>query len=169
MRSTVTPSDCRFNVSEVARVDEAGRAVPVSLAQDGIWQLDNVALLDFQNGTDPCRNGTTGMNTEVRGKVPVSRYGGLRFTLGVPLRTGAMRVGRVLPTGRGAGRASAGARHRDMDRILRTARRAEGKGAQAVGRHISPCARHRSKRRRQPPSRIPPLLRTRNAPPRAPR
>ena len=83
-RSTVTPSDYRFYVSDVSLVDEAGRAVPVTLAQDGIWQLDNIALLDFENGSGPCRNGTTGMNTEVRGSVPAGRYVGLRFTLGVP-------------------------------------------------------------------------------------
>jgi uncharacterized repeat protein (TIGR04052 family) len=83
-RSTVTPSDYRFYVSAVALVDEAGRAVPVTLAQDGVWQVDDIALLDFENGSGPCRNGTTGLNTEVRGTVPAGRYVGLRFTLGVP-------------------------------------------------------------------------------------
>jgi uncharacterized repeat protein (TIGR04052 family) len=68
----------------LALVDEAGRAVPVALVQDGVWQIDNIALLDFENGTGPCRNGTTGLNTEVRGTVPAGRYVGLRFTLGVP-------------------------------------------------------------------------------------
>ncbi len=84
MRSTITPSDFRFYVSEVALIDEAGRSVPVALTQDGIWQFENIALLDFENGTGPCRNGTTPMNTEVRGEVPAGRYVGLRFTLGVP-------------------------------------------------------------------------------------
>lgn len=83
-RSTLTPSDYRFYVSEVALVDAAGRAVPVALAQDGVWQVDNIALLDFENGTGPCRNGTAGLNAEVRGTVPAGRYVGLRFTLGVP-------------------------------------------------------------------------------------
>jgi uncharacterized repeat protein (TIGR04052 family) len=83
-RSTVTPSDYRFYVSDVSLVDETGRAVPVTLAQDGVWQLDNIALLDFENASGPCRNGTTGMNTEVRGTIPAGRYVGLRFTLGVP-------------------------------------------------------------------------------------
>lgn len=83
-RSNVTPSDYRFYVSDVSLVDETGRAVPVTLAQDGVWQLDNIALLDFENGSGPCRNGTSGMNTEVRGTIPAGRYVGLRFTLGVP-------------------------------------------------------------------------------------
>jgi len=83
-RSTITPSDFRLYVSEVALIDGAGRAVPVTLKQDGVWQVDNIALLDFENGTGPCRNGTAGLNTEVRGTVPAGRYVGLRFTLGVP-------------------------------------------------------------------------------------
>ena len=83
-RSTITPSDYRFYVSDVALMDEAGRIVPVTLAQDGVWQFENIALLDFENGAGPCRNGTSGMNAEVRGSVPAGRYVGLRFTLGVP-------------------------------------------------------------------------------------
>jgi uncharacterized repeat protein (TIGR04052 family) len=83
-RSTITPSDFRFYVSEVALVDAAGRAVPLVLEQDGVWQLDNIALLDFESGSGPCRNGTAAMNTEVRGRVPAGAYVGLRFTLGVP-------------------------------------------------------------------------------------
>lgn len=83
-RSTITPSDFRFYVSDVTLVDETGKAVPVALAQDGIWQLENIALLDFENGTGPCRNGTSAMNTALRGTVPAGRYVGLRFTLGLP-------------------------------------------------------------------------------------
>jgi len=83
-RSTITPSDFRFYISDVSLVDEAGRAVPMTLAQDGVWQFENIALLDFENGTGSCRNGTTGINTEVRGTIPAGRYVGLRFTLGVP-------------------------------------------------------------------------------------
>ena len=83
-RSTITPSDYRFYVSDVALMDEAGRIVPVTLAQDGVWQFENIALLDFENGSGPCRNGTAATNTTVRGTVPAGSYTGLRFTLGVP-------------------------------------------------------------------------------------
>ncbi len=83
-RSTITPSDFRFYVSEVHLIDRTGRAVPVALAQDGAWQLDNLALLDFENGSGPCRNGTAATNATVRGTVPSGTYTGLRFTLGVP-------------------------------------------------------------------------------------
>lgn len=82
--STLTPSDFRFFVSEVHLLDEAGRAVPVTLAQDGVWQFEDIALLDFEDGSGPCRNGTAATNMQVRGSVPAGRYTGVRFTLGVP-------------------------------------------------------------------------------------
>jgi len=82
--STVTISDFRFYVSEVELIDRSGRAVPVALEQDGRWQLDSIALLDFEDGSGPCRNGTAAVNTSVRGTVPAGEYSGLRFTLGVP-------------------------------------------------------------------------------------
>ncbi len=82
--STATPSDFRFYVSEVQLINASGQAVPVTLEQDGVWQLENIALLDFENATGPCRNGTTGLNTSVRGNVPAGTYTGVRFTLGVP-------------------------------------------------------------------------------------
>jgi uncharacterized repeat protein (TIGR04052 family) len=83
-RSTITPSDYRFYVSEVHLIDAGGRAVPVSLVQDRVWQLEDIALLDFEDGTGPCRNGTPATNTTVRGTAPAGSYVGLRFTLGVP-------------------------------------------------------------------------------------
>ncbi len=84
-RSTITPSDFRYYISEVHLIDSTGRAVPVALAQDGVWQLDNVALLDFENASGPCRNGTAATNSTVHGPVPAGQYTGLRFTLGVPI------------------------------------------------------------------------------------
>jgi uncharacterized repeat protein (TIGR04052 family) len=83
-KSTITPSDFRFFVSEVELLDAQGRATPLVLTQDKTWQVENVALLDFENGTGPCRNGTVATNTSVRGTVPSGKYTGIRFTLGVP-------------------------------------------------------------------------------------
>jgi hypothetical protein len=84
-RSTITPSDYRFYVSEVHLIDAAGRAVPVALAQDGAWQLDNLALLDFENGSGPCRNGTAATNTTVRARCRPAATPGC-VPPGVPLR-----------------------------------------------------------------------------------
>ena len=82
--SSITPSDFRMYVSEVKLLRQDGSAVPVQLAQDGIWQHQNVALIDFENGTGPCRNGTTATNTAVRGQVPAGDYVGVELTVGVP-------------------------------------------------------------------------------------
>jgi len=83
-KSTITPSDYRLYVSEVNLVRKDGSAVPVQLTQDGVWQYQNVALLDFENGTGPCRNGTAPTNTTVRGNVPDGDYVGVELTVGVP-------------------------------------------------------------------------------------
>ena len=83
-QSTLSPRDFRFYVHNVALIDDAGNPVPVQLAQDGKWQLDDVALLDFEDGTGGCVNGTPDTNDSVVGTVPQGHYIGLRFTLGVP-------------------------------------------------------------------------------------
>lgn len=83
-RSIITPSDFRWFVSEVNLITPDGKSVPVQLKQDQTWQLNNVALLDFENATGPCSNGTSGTNTRVRGTVPIGQYTGLAFTVGVP-------------------------------------------------------------------------------------
>ena len=82
--STITPTDFRFYVSDVALIDESGNAVTVELEQDGRWQYQNVALLDFEDGTNACDNGTPELNTTVVGTVPEGDYQSLQFTMGVP-------------------------------------------------------------------------------------
>lgn len=83
-KSTITPSDFRMYVSEVNLLRQDGSSVPVQLTQDGVWQYQNVALIDFENGTGPCRNGTSATNTSVRGTVPTGDYVGVVLTVGVP-------------------------------------------------------------------------------------
>ncbi len=77
-------SDFRFYAHDFRLVDNGGAEVPLELTQDGLWQLDNLALLDFENGTASCGNGTAATNTVVRGTAPAGDYVGLRFRLGVP-------------------------------------------------------------------------------------
>ena len=50
-KSTVTPQDLRFFVSDVELLDVDGKAVPVVLEQDGVWQYKSVALIDLEDGT----------------------------------------------------------------------------------------------------------------------
>ncbi|BBK34640.1 putative repeat protein (TIGR04052 family) [Stella humosa] len=82
--STILPADFRFYVSEVALIDDSGRAVPMNLVQDGRWQYQNVALLDFEDGSGPCAGGTADTRQTVTGALPPGRYRGLTFVLGVP-------------------------------------------------------------------------------------
>lgn len=82
--SQITPTDLRFFVSGASLQRSDGVRVPIALDQDQVWQYRDVALLDFEDGTGPCRNGTPAMNRSLRGTVPAGDYRGLTFTLGVP-------------------------------------------------------------------------------------
>ena len=84
--STVTPTDFRFYVSNLAMIDESGQVIPIELEQDGKWQHKNVALLDFEDASGGCDNGTAETRTTVVGKLPAGNYEDrdLQFTLGVP-------------------------------------------------------------------------------------
>lgn len=83
-KSKISGRDFRFYVSNVRLTDASGKETPVNLTQDGKWQLDDLALLDFENGTGGCANGNPDLNSEIKGSAPVGTYQGLRFTLGVP-------------------------------------------------------------------------------------
>lgn len=82
--SRITPTDFRFFVQSVRLVDAGGREVPLQLDADGRWQQPKVALLDFEDGTGPCRNGTPATRLTITGRVPAGEYRGLRFSVGVP-------------------------------------------------------------------------------------
>lgn len=82
--SRITPSDFRFYVTNVELINTNGKAVPVVLDQDGVWQHKGVALLDFENRSGPCVTGTAETRDVVAGSVPKGNYKGLRFQLGVP-------------------------------------------------------------------------------------
>jgi hypothetical protein len=82
--SQISPRDFRFYVHNIRLVDGAGNTTPLKLEQDGKWQLDDVALLHFENATGGCSNGTPETNEQVTGTVPAGVYTGLRFTMGVP-------------------------------------------------------------------------------------
>lgn len=77
-------SDFRFYVHDVRLVDAQDAEVPVTLDQDGLWQYEDLALLDFEDDTGTCANGTAQTNVAVRGTVPAGSYVGVRFKLGVP-------------------------------------------------------------------------------------
>jgi len=76
--------DFRMFVSNAMLVTTDGREVPFALDNDGVWQTDEIALLDFEDGSGHCTNGTPQTNTTLRGQVPDGDYTALRFEIGVP-------------------------------------------------------------------------------------
>jgi uncharacterized repeat protein (TIGR04052 family) len=82
--TTLTPSDFRFYVHDVRLVTADGEEVYIDLDQDGLWQYDRIALLDFEDKTGACDSGTREVNHYVKGIVPYDTYTGIKFILGVP-------------------------------------------------------------------------------------
>lgn len=80
----VTGTDYRLFVSNAALVRADGSQQPIALDQDGTWQIDTLALLDFEDGSGGCSTGTAQTNTTLRGTVPEGDYVGLSFEIGVP-------------------------------------------------------------------------------------
>ena len=78
----ITPVDFRFYVHGVELINADGSAEEVEL-DENTWQRDGVVLLDFENGSGPCVNGTAATNTAITGSVPAGDYTGIRFVLGV--------------------------------------------------------------------------------------
>lgn len=83
-RSKITPTDFRLYIHNVRLIDASGKETPIELEQDGKWQFENIALLDFENGSGPCANGTAETRDFIKGTAPAGNYAGVRFTLGVP-------------------------------------------------------------------------------------
>ncbi len=82
--ATVRPTDFRFYVTGVSLLDRRGQKVPLKLDQDGLWQYRDVALVDFEDGSGPCRGGNAGINPSVKGSVARGEYTGLEFEVGIP-------------------------------------------------------------------------------------
>ena len=83
-QSTLTPKDFRMYVNGVELLKANGEAVPMTLEQDGRWQHQTLALLDFEDKTGDCESGTAETRFAVTGTVPKGAYTGVRFKLGVP-------------------------------------------------------------------------------------
>lgn len=77
-------ADLRFYVHRLQLIKPGGGTEDLKLVQDGRWQHQDVALIDFENGSGDCVNGTAETRKVVTGTVPRGRYTGIRFLLGVP-------------------------------------------------------------------------------------
>ncbi len=83
-QATSSITDFRFYVHDVRLIDAEGGEVALDLDQDGLWQYEDLALLDFEDRTGTCSNGTEETRTVVEGTAPAGDYVGLAFKLGVP-------------------------------------------------------------------------------------
>ncbi|MDO6681969.1 metallo-mystery pair system four-Cys motif protein [Oceanobacter sp. 5_MG-2023] len=75
--------DFRLYVSDVQVATDDGEFVSLTLDSSD-WQYENVALLDFEDGSDTCTSSTTAMNSVITGTAPEADYSRVRFTVGVP-------------------------------------------------------------------------------------
>jgi uncharacterized repeat protein (TIGR04052 family) len=81
---TAEIEDFRLYVSNVRLLDEAGAEVPLTLIANDTSQSEQVALIDFEDGTGPCQTGTELVNAEIRGHAADMAYTGVVFEIGVP-------------------------------------------------------------------------------------
>lgn len=83
-KSTMTVADFRFYVSNLRLLKADGSEQVVTLTRDGLWQQEDVALVDFEDGTKGCANGTPETRAIVEGQVAPGDYTGVRFDIGIP-------------------------------------------------------------------------------------
>jgi len=96
--TTIEFLDIRLFVSNVRLVDDAGGEVPLTMPDDGEWQLEGSALLDFEDGSGGCSENTTAeTNTTVRGTVPDGVYTGVRFDVGLPFEQNHLNADEAAP------------------------------------------------------------------------
>ena len=77
-------TDLRFYVSGLRLRDETSSWRQVSLDDDDAWQRPDLALIDLEDGTGSCANGTSDTHTSITGRIEAGSWRGLEFTLGVP-------------------------------------------------------------------------------------
>lgn len=81
--ATVRFRGLRMYVVNVGLVDASGNTTLLELEQNA-WQHERLVLLDYEDNTENCREGTPETNNLVVGSVPGGNYVGLAFTIGVP-------------------------------------------------------------------------------------
>jgi uncharacterized repeat protein (TIGR04052 family) len=82
--TTIQPEDFRLYVHGVSLLRANNEAHPLTLAQDRKWQLQDIALLDFEDGTGQCNTNSPETNMVVTGRAPQhGDYVGVQFTIGV--------------------------------------------------------------------------------------
>ena len=81
---TMNPQDLRFYISNLRMIGADGVSqYAVNFANDGVWQYEGAALLDFEDGTGSCV-GSSSINTSISGITTAASYSGVIFDLGLP-------------------------------------------------------------------------------------
>lgn len=76
-------TDLRLYVHDVQLERPDGELVPLALVPDDRWQSASEALLDFEDGTGGCVNGSAETRVVLEGLAPAGTYVGVQLTLGV--------------------------------------------------------------------------------------
>lgn len=95
--TTYRPRDFRLYVHDVRLLSTDGDEVPFVLSDDAVWQREGVALLDFEDASAECANGTSATNKELRGEAPGGHYFGIALTIGVPFAQNHQDATAALP------------------------------------------------------------------------
>lgn len=84
--ASLTISDLRFYLHDIALRDADGTWVDLDVEDDGTWQSGGVALIDLADLTPPCdtAHGNEPIRDYVTGRIAAGDYDAVRFTLGVP-------------------------------------------------------------------------------------
>jgi len=82
-----TASDLRLYVHDFKLLRAGGDEVAFELDQDGKWQYQSVALLDFED------TATAETNAQVTGHAPAGSYTGVHFKVGVPFELNHKDIG----------------------------------------------------------------------------
>lgn len=85
-KSEVEFSEFSLYLHDVQLRNQDGQWVPLRMRDDGVWQREGVALLDFLgHGSAACvGGGTPEKNQSIVGFLPEGNYQAIRFTVGVP-------------------------------------------------------------------------------------
>lgn len=84
-KNSIELLDARFYLSNIRLISLDGTEAPLQLTPDSQWQSDQVALVDFEDGSALCSDGGTAeLNDTVKGTVAPGYYTGIAFDMGVP-------------------------------------------------------------------------------------
>ena len=87
-------TDLKLYLHDVRLIRAQGQEVPVTLVEDNLWQSNGVAMLDFEDASGACANGTPAVRTALTAQAPAhDDVVGVRFTLGVPFALNHADVG----------------------------------------------------------------------------